>query len=141
VLGAGYSAADLLAAGYSASDVLAAGYSASDLRGVKLHNPYTKINDDLKHNRRKFDQGTFGTEEKPCDNLCGTPMCIGGHLVSLAGEEGWELKKKLGFAGAAALIHVASHPEIPCPNFGSYSNEIALGFIRYMAKLESRKSK
>ena len=65
-------------------------------------------------------------------------MCIGGHLVSLAGDKGWALKKKYGYTCAATLIHSASHPEIPVPRFDSYSDELAMGFIRHMAYLESK---
>jgi hypothetical protein len=138
--GAGYSAADVLGAGYSASALLGAGCSASDVQATapKLIKPYTKINDDLKKNRRKFCQATFG-DDKGHTHPCETPMCIAGHLVSLAGDAGWELKRKFGFASAAAFIHATAHPEIPCPNFASYSDDLALGFIRHMAKLESGK--
>jgi hypothetical protein len=137
LLSAGYSASELRSAGYSASDVRLAGCSASDvLSAPKLTKPYTKLNDDLKHGRRKFNQKSFG-DEKGKAHPCETPMCIAGHLVSMAGEDGWKLREKLGFADAAALIHAVSHPDIPCPNFGGYDDELALGFIRHMAKLES----
>ena len=146
LLKAGYSASDLLNAGYSISDLLNAGYLASDLRKAgylasarpapKLNKPYTKLIADIEHNLRQFNQSTFGPPV-PVENLCKTPMCIAGHLVNMAGDEGWKLKDELGYAVAAALIHDAAHPDIPCPRFDNYSDELAMGFIRHMAKLES----
>ena len=109
------------------------------LKAPKLHQLYTKLNDDLIRKRRQFNQSTFGGESKE-KNICETPMCIAGHLVSLAGEDGWKLKLKFGYADAAALIHAASHPNIPCPSFGSYSDELALGFIRHMVEIETEMS-
>jgi hypothetical protein len=134
LLEAGITALQLLEAGYTASQLLEAGITASQLLEAvpKIDKPYTTIFSDLNNGKRAHDQSSFGT------NVCGTPMCIAGHLVNLAGEDGWVLKNKVGFSEAAALIHAASHPDKPCPNFGSYPDEWALAFIEEMAAFEAQ---
>ncbi len=70
------------------------------------------------------------------DNICGTPMCTAGHLVNMAGEIGYKLKSKYGWANAAMLIHLKSNPDLPVQNFGSIPQEWALAYIEEMAERE-----
>ena len=73
----------------------------------------------------------------PEENICKTPMCTAGHLVSMAGAAGWALKEKHGFAHAAALLHDAAHPGVPCQNFGNIPDAWALAYIEEMAEREA----
>jgi hypothetical protein len=132
---AGYSASALLSAGYSISEVLSAGYSISEV--PKLVKPYTTILAGIEAGERVLNQSTFGekTLEK---HVCGTPMCIAGSLVQLAGAKGWELKTELGWGGAATLLHYEAHPDLPHANFGNVGNEVSMIYLRLMAKLEAK---
>ena len=141
LLSAGYSVSDLRSAGYSASDLRSAGYSLSGLleRTPLVEKPYTRLLADIRAQRRLFSQKTWGPEDAstPEPNICKTAMCTAGHLVSMAGEAGWKLKKEFGFAGAAALIHAKAHPDFPCQNFGVIPDAWALAYIEEMAEHEA----
>ncbi len=127
MLRAGCTASQMIDTGFTASQMIDAGFTAENL---KIENLYTTIHADIKTAKRKHDQSTFG------DNICGTPMCIAGHIINVAGEVGYKLREKLSPAIAAALIHAFSHPDKPCPNFGAYPDEWALAFIEDMADYE-----
>ena len=109
----------------------AAGYSASDV--PVLIKPYTQIWADLQSKKRVHDQGTFGS------NVCGTLMCTAGHLVSVAGNAGAKLLKKFGnsYISAATALHYAAHPDMPVQNYGAISDDLALGYIEFMAQHEA----
>ena len=104
----------------------------------KLERPYSKLLADIKEKRRVHQQSTWGPENEPCTetNVCGTAMCTAGHIVNMAGENGWKLKQKIGFAGAATLIHFKSHPDLPCQNFGYINQDYAMAYIEEMAAIE-----
>ena len=147
---ASYQVSDLRSAGYSASDLLRAGCSASDLRNAgysfdekipDLKNPYSVLLADIDEKKRVHNQSTFGPVNDPATNLCKTQMCTAGHLVNMAGEEGYALKEKYGWALAAALIHDASHPGWPCQNFNSIPQEWAMAYIEEMAAREQAEAK
>lgn len=128
----------------SASDVLGAGYSASDVLEFEktiplVETPYTKILSGIKTQERIHKQSTFGPEYEPTPeaNICKTPMCTAGDLVNLGGAAGWELKKKFGFRVAASLIHYKAYSDLPPQNFDSIPQEWALAYIKHMAKVES----
>ncbi len=110
------------------------------LKTFKIANPYSQILSDIKAGKRKHDQKTFGPESiMPSEgNLCRTPMCIAGHLVNLAGEEGWKLKERFGFTGAAFIIHSQSRPDVSAPRFDTYPNEWAMAYIEERAKEEKK---
>ena len=142
LLSAGYSASALLSAGYSLSALLSAGYSASDLPTAFdklpiLDKPYTHLLTDIREKKRLFKQSTFGPDNVNKANICKTPMCTAGHLVSMAGKPGRELRDSLGWAEAAALIHAKAHPDHPCQNFGSIPDDWALAYIEEMAEIEA----
>lgn len=138
-IAAGYSLSALRAAGYPASALRAAGYSLSALLADAplLEKPYTRLWADIQAKRRTLDQSTFGNASPSEPNICGTAMCTAGHLVNMAGEAGWKLKEKYGYATAAALIHEKAHPGWPCQNFGGIPDEWALAYIEEMAAREA----
>jgi hypothetical protein len=148
---AGYSAAELRRAGYSVSELLSAGYSLSALRragfdGVDeilvnvplIERPYTRMLADIRNGQRKHDQSIFGPENEAENTACKTAMCTAGHLVSMAGRLGWDLKVKYGWVGAATLIHARAHPEHPCQKFGAIPQAWALAYIEEMAEIEAK---
>ena len=142
---AGWTPSDLIAAGWTPSALRAAGWTLSDLRAAfgeipVLEKPYTRLLADINAKKRQFRQSTWGPEGAPTPepNICNTPMCTAGHLVSMAGEAGWALKERYGFAGAALLIHDAAHPGVPAQNFGAIPDAWALAYIEEMAEREAK---
>ena len=103
----------------------------------KVKGLYSRMMADIRSQKRLLNQTTFGPDEGPGDNLCGTPMCIAGHTVNLAGDAGYRLSRRLGFASAAALIHHTSRPDIEAPRYDSYPNEWALAYIETHAAEEA----
>ncbi len=99
-------------------------------------NPYSKMLAQISEGQRHHDQSTFGPDCDPAANLCKTPMCTAGHLVNMAGQSGYELKKKYGWSLAATLIHERAHPGWPCQNFGAINQEWAMAYIEEMAERE-----
>ena len=144
---AGFSASALRSAGFSASEVLSAGFTARELEDFLadvplVERPYSRLWADLKAKDRVHKQSTFGPETAIADdNVCGTPMCTAGHLVQMAGAAGYALRKKYGWVGAAALIHMKAHPDDPPQNFGSIPQDWALAYIETMAKKEASQSR
>jgi hypothetical protein len=107
-----------------------------------LKKPYTTLLEDINHKKRIHQQSTFGeieTFEQFCEvgNVCKTPMCTAGHLVSMCGEIGYKLKQKYGWSTAANLIHLKTYPNYPSQNFGSIPQDHAIAYIEYMAEVES----
>jgi hypothetical protein len=134
---AGGSVRDWIEAGRSVHDWIKAGGSVRDFPKIpKLENPYTTMLAQIKAGNRIHNQRTFGPHDAPPVNICNTPMCTAGHLVSMAGVEGWKLKEQFGFAGAATLLHYEAHPDWPCQNFGVIPQEWAMGLIEHYAALE-----
>ena len=110
-----------------------------DQKIPKVKSLYSAMLADIQKSARLLDQKTFGPDNGPAeDNVCKTPMCIAGHTVSLAGTAGYDLCKRLGFAGAATLIHRMSRPDAPLPRYDSYPNEWALAYIEARAAEESQ---
>lgn len=103
-----------------------------------LENPYIHLLADINEKKRIHKQSTWGPEDKPTEekNICNTPMCTAGHLVSMAGAIGWNLKNKYGWRDAATLIHIKAHPDFPTQNFGSIDQSNALAYIEAMAEWE-----
>ncbi len=106
-----------------------------------IENPYTTLLVDIKEKRRVHSQSTFGPDCDPKTNLCGTQMCTAGHLVNMAGNEGYLLKKKYGWQKAASLIHIKVHPDAPTQNFGNIEQSHAIAYIELMADFEGRENK
>jgi hypothetical protein len=106
--------------------------------GVPLiDKPYTRMLAEIREGKRTHDQSTFGGDDLAKHSVCGTPMCTAGSLVQMAGESGYALMKKYGWAGAAALIHARAHPDSPCQNFGSIPQAWAMAYIEMMAEKEA----
>ena len=110
-----------------------------DLAVPKVERLYSSMAADLAAKKRVLQQSTFGPHD-PGANVCDTPMCIAGHTVHLAGEAGYTLMRRLGFAGAAALIHHASRPDVSAPRYDSYPDEWALAYIEARAAEEALES-
>ena len=147
LIAAGWTPSALRAGGWTPSDLMKAGWTASELIEAfgeipVLEKPYTRLLADINAKKRQFRQSTWGPEGAPTPepNICNTPMCTAGHLVSMAGEAGWALKEKYGFAGAALLIHDAAHPGVPAQNFGAIPDAWALAYIEEMAERENTQS-
>jgi len=106
-----------------------------------LDNPYTNLINDIKAKKRVHNQSDFGPKYDPKENLCGTQMCTAGHLVNMGGTMGYDLMKQYGWAKAASLIHVKTHPDMPTQNFGSISQSNAIAYIELAASFEQRDNK
>ena len=108
--------------------------------GLKIptvKNPYSRMLADIEAGKRCHNQSTFGPNDaNPAMNICGTPMCTAGHLVNMAGPDGYALKDRLGYWGAATLIHMKSRPDVPPQNFGNIPQEWALAYIEARAAEE-----
>jgi hypothetical protein len=101
---------------------------------------YSRMLAEIQEEKRKLDQSTFGPENVTEKTLCDSPMCVAGHTVNLAGENGYKLAKKLGFAGAALMIHRASRPDVSEPRYDSYPSDWALAYIEARAAEETAKA-
>jgi hypothetical protein len=142
---AGWTPSDLIAAGWTPRDVREAGLTLSDVEEFeriydaipKLDMPYTRLLNAIRSKTRIHNQSVFGPEEDPKTNLCGTPMCTAGHLVNMAGDEGYKLMHQFGFAIAAYIIAEKAHPGWPQQNYGSIPQEWALAFIQKAAESEA----
>jgi hypothetical protein len=107
-----------------------------------LDKPYSKLLEDIKAKRRIHAQSTFGPDDCPAEQeVCGTKMCTAGHLVNMAGEIGYKLRHKYGWAVAAGMIHYKAHPGYPCQNFGSIPQDWAIAYIEEAAEMEQEKAK
>ena len=107
--------------------------------GARKVKVWRRLLADLRASKRQHKQSTWGPEDAPTPepNLCNTPMCTAGHLVSMGGEKGWALKEEYGWATAAALIHYKAHPDQPVQNFGAIPDAWAMAYIEEMAALEA----
>jgi hypothetical protein len=104
-------------------------------------NPYSNLLADINSKKRVHNQSDFGPSCDPGTNLCGTQMCTAGHLVNMAGEQGYALQKRFGWEGAASRIHLKVHPTAPCQNFASIPQSHAIAYIEMMAAYEQRENK
>ncbi len=109
----------------------------------KLENFYSNLLLEINNKQRTHCQSTFGDIEDfdPTKNVCGSQMCTAGHLVNVAGERGYELKKEFGFATSAEFIHKKSYPDAPCQDFGNIPQSWAISYIEIMAEFDERKDK
>ena len=108
-----------------------------ELKIPKIKNPYSRMLAEIQAGQRCHKQSTFGPNDaNPETNLCGTPMCTAGHLVNMGGPDGYALKDRMGYAGAATLIHMKSRPDVAPQNFGNIPQEWALAYIEARAAEE-----
>ena len=86
----------------------------------------------LKNDVEAFNKHRKEHPEQPMD-FCGSTHCRAGWVVTLAGKPGRDLEKEIGTGAAAALIYMASDPDLEqIPNWVA-SNEDALADIQAMA--------
>ena len=127
--GADLRGADLRGADLRGADLEGVTFSLAKLKGAKL--PYDApavpgIHQQLADavNENNLDMEVWH---------CGTTHCRAGWVVTLAGEAGRELEEKIGTSAAAALIYMASDPDLEqIPNWTA-SDEDALADIQAMA--------
>ena len=69
-------------------------------------------------------------------HTCETTHCLAGWIITLAGKEGLVLERSIGTGPAAALITIASHPNLDrVPNWYA-TNEDVMNEIKLLATLE-----
>ena len=128
--GANLEGADLTDADLTDAGLDGAWFSLAKLKGAKL--PYDapvvpNIHKKLAPvvNKDSFDMGEWH---------CETTHCRAGWVVTLAGKPGRDLEEKIGTDAAAALIYMASDPELEqIPNWYA-DNDDALADIQAMAE-------
>jgi hypothetical protein len=109
------------------------GLDRSFLRGAKL--PYKKITPIIEDIHQKV----YETASKPDAlnmsnwHICETTHCRAGWVITLAGETGKKLEEMLGTVTAAALIYMASDPELEQIPDWFASNEDALADMERLA--------
>jgi len=124
--------ADLRGAVLSGADLSGADLSGADLRGaglppVKIENIHQAVYSAASQ-EGALDMGTWH---------CGTAHCRAGWVVTLAGEGGKALEWAMGTPAAAAMIYLASDPQIErIPNFYT-TNSAALADMQAMAEAEA----
>jgi pentapeptide repeat protein len=135
--GAGLRGTDLRGTDLRGTDLRGAGLRGADLRDADLRGAPVIPN---------IHQTVFAAASLPgalnMENWhCGTTHCRAGWVVTLAGEEGKALEEKMGTAGAAMAIYMASDTERwkteRLPNFYC-DNEKALSDMKRMAEEESQ---
>ena len=122
--------ADLEGADLEGADLESVKFSLAKLKGAKL--PYNapavpNIHQQLAEavNKDNLDMEVWH---------CGTTHCRAGWVVTLAGKPGRELEEKIGTNAAAALIYMASDPDLEQIPDWVASNEDALADIQAMAE-------
>jgi hypothetical protein len=132
--------ANLRGADLSGADLRRANLSVADLRGASLRGAYlsdadvpaiemidSKILEAIGENPSNIPMGSWHT--------CETAHCRSGWAITLAGQKGKDLEKKIGPSAAGALIYAASRPGKPVPNFYA-STEEAFADIKKCAEEE-----
>jgi len=130
--GANLSGADLSGANLSGADLSGANLRGADLRGAdwipKIENIHKAIYEAASA-KNALDMSSWHKG----DNFCGTTHCRAGWVTHLAGEGGRVLDGMLGTNAAAALIYMASDPDMEkIPNWTA-SNEDALADMKRLA--------
>ena len=129
--------ADLSSANLSSANLSSANLRSADLRSADLRSAPFKIKNihqAVYHAARKhaaLDMTTW--------HSCETTHCRAGWVVTLAGDAGRTLEWSVGTPRAAALIYLASDPDIgKMPDFYC-GNEAALEDMRLRAEKEAEK--
>ena len=122
--------ADLTGADLTGADLRNVSFSRAKLKGAKL--PYDAPALPNIHNKlaQVVDKDNLDMEVW---HTCETTHCRAGWVVTLAGEKGKELEEKIGTNAAAALIYMASDPELEKIPDWAADNEDALADIQAMA--------
>jgi hypothetical protein len=138
--GADLRGADLRGATLRDADLRDATLRRANLRGADLSGAYlsdadvpaiemidSKILEAIGENPSNIPMGSWHT--------CETAHCRSGWAITLAGQKGKDLEKKIGPSAAGALIYAASRPGKPVPNFYA-STEEAFADIKKCAEEE-----
>ena len=137
--GADLSGADLSGADLSGADLSGADLSGADLSGAALSGAewipkITNIHQAVLEAVSADGALEMGSWHK--GGFCGTTHCRAGWVTHLAGEGGRVLDGAYGTAAAAALIYMASDPNLErIPDFYC-DNETAMADIKVMAERE-----
>jgi uncharacterized protein YjbI with pentapeptide repeats len=73
-------------------------------------------------------------------HTCETTHCRAGWAVTLAGDDGRELEKRIGTDAAGALIYIASDPTLERVPSWYATNEDALADMKRLAELEAART-
>lgn len=120
------------------ADLSGAVLSDADLRGAVLSNAPVKIENI--HQRVYEAASKDGALDMYDWHTCETTHCRAGWVVALAGDAGKEMERMMGTAAAAAMIYIASDPNIgKMPDF-YVSNDAALTDMRNRAESERQVS-
>mgnify|MGYP001581021079 CR=1 FL=1 len=126
---------DLRGSDLRGSDLSGSNLSGSNLRGSNLRD--VPIVPQL-HTRILEAIEAGGTLDMGVWHTCETTHCRGGWSIHLAGQAGYDLERRAGIAVAAALIHIASCPQLggKVPNFCD-TNKDAMADIKRLAAIET----
>ena len=124
--------ANLTDADLTNADLRGVKFSLAKLKGAKL--PYNAPAVPGIHNELARVVTPENLDMENWHSSCGTTHCRAGWVVALAGEKGRELEAKVMTEAAAALIYMASDPDLEqIPDFYA-DNEDALADIQAMAE-------
>jgi uncharacterized protein YjbI with pentapeptide repeats len=131
------SSANLSGANLRGANLSYADLSGANLSGAILSKCPVKI--ECIH-RQVFEAARQdGALDMTCWHACGTTHCRAGWVVTLAGPGGAALEYVLGTSAAAAVIYMASDPNLErIPDFYC-DNETALADMARLADLEAKK--
>ena len=124
--------ADLRGANLRHANLRDVSFSLAKLRGTKL--PYDAPAVPNIHQQLADAVNEDNLDMENWHSSCGTTHCRAGWVVTLAGEAGRELEEKIETGAAAALIYMASDPELEQIPDWAASNEDALADIQAMAE-------
>ena len=128
--GADLEEASLQGANLTGADLRGACISRAKLKGAKLPYNAPAVPDIHKKLAQVVNEKNLDMEVWHC----GTTHCRAGWVVTLAGKPGRKLEAKIGTNAAAALIYMASDPDLEqIPNWFVESTEDALADIQAMA--------
>ena len=109
----------------SGANLSGANLSDADVSAIEMID--SKILEAIGENPSNIPMGSWHT--------CETAHCRSGWAITLAGQKGKDLEKKIGPSAAGALIYAASRPGKPVPNFYA-STEEAFADIKKCAEEE-----
>jgi hypothetical protein len=102
---------------------------------------YSSLLKDINDKKKSYKQSTFGKIEDfdPKLNVCGIPMCIGGHWVNSLGKYGYYLLNKYGksYDFVATIAHRKSYPNMICFNYMVRDQDAGWAYIEAMAAIEA----
>ncbi len=144
LINADLSGADLSGANLSDANLRDANLRGANLRGANLRGadlsdaPF--VIEKIHAKIHEAASGYGALDMSSWHSLCGTTHCRAGWAVALAGDAGRTLEWAYGTPVAAALIYIASDPELEkVPNFYC-ENEEALADMKRLADMEAKRA-